>query len=48
MRATQPGQQWSDIGQPQRSVSDNGPDGPGGSKLVIRATVDVGDLEVRR
>lgn len=42
------GNQWSGIGQPTHSVTDNGADGVGGGALTIRASVDVGDLEVRR
>lgn len=42
------GTTWSGIGQPVRTVSDNGADGPGGGSLIIDATVDVGNLEVRR
>lgn len=42
------GEHWDGIGQARRSVSDNGPDGAGGGQLTLRATVDVGDLEVRR
>lgn len=41
-------QRWSGINQSERNVVDQGFDGPGGGTLVIRATVDVGDLEVRR
>jgi len=36
------------IGQSTRTVNDNGVDGPGGGELVIRASVDVGNVEVRR
>jgi hypothetical protein len=42
------GQQWGGINQATRTITDNGPDGPGGGQLNIRATVDVGDLEVQR
>jgi hypothetical protein len=42
------GEQWNGIGQSERSITDNGPDGPGGGQLRIVASVDVGDLEVRR
>jgi len=42
------GEQWDGIGQSQRSITDNGPDGPGGGQLRIVAQVDVGDLEVGR
>jgi hypothetical protein len=41
-------ERWSGFGQPQRTVSDTGPDGAGGGELRITAAVDVGDLEVRR
>jgi hypothetical protein len=41
-------QQWGGINQTERTITDNGADGPGGGQLNIRATVDVGDLEVRR
>ncbi len=46
--ATVLGQRWNGIGQPQHTVTDNGVDGPGGGQLTINATVDVGNLEVRR
>jgi len=46
--ATVLGQEWDGIGQSQHTVADNGPDGPGGGQLTITATVNVGDLEVRR
>jgi hypothetical protein len=39
---------WGGIGSSERTVTDDGVDGPGGGELVIRATVDVGDVEVRR
>lgn len=42
------GTEWSGIGQSTRTVTDNGADGPGGGELNIRATVDVGNVEVRR
>jgi hypothetical protein len=42
------GQRWSGIGQSRRTVTDTGADGPGGGELILEATVDVGDLEVRR
>jgi Cell wall-active antibiotics response 4TMS YvqF len=42
------GTEWGGIGQSTRTVTDNGVDGPGGGELVIRATVDVGNVEVRR
>jgi hypothetical protein len=46
--ATVFGQNWSGVNQPQHSVFDAGDDGPGGGQLTINATVDVGDLGVRR
>jgi xanthine/uracil/vitamin C permease (AzgA family) len=42
------GQEWSGIGQSEHTVSDFGPDGVGGGDLTLHATVDVGNLEVRR
>jgi hypothetical protein len=42
------GRQWSGIGQSEHAVTDLGPDGVGGGDLALRATVDVGNLEVRR
>lgn len=45
--ATLFGTRWGGIGQSERTVTDNGADGPGG-ELVIQAIVDVGDVEVRR
>lgn len=46
--ATLFGTSWGGIGQSERTVTDNGVDGPGGGELVIEATVDVGDVEVQR
>lgn len=46
--ATVLGQEWNGIGQSQHTVVDNGPDGPGGGRLTLTATVNMGDLEVRR
>jgi hypothetical protein len=46
--ATVFGTQWGGIGSSDRTVTDDGPDGPGGGELTLRATVDVGDVEVRR
>jgi hypothetical protein len=46
--ATVFGTQWGGIGSTDRTVSDDGTDGPGGGELTLRATVDVGDVEVRR
>jgi hypothetical protein len=42
------GTSWGGIGQPTRTISDTGSDGPGGGELVLEATVDVGNVEVRR
>jgi xanthine/uracil/vitamin C permease (AzgA family) len=42
------GQEWSGIGQSEHVVTDLGTDGVGGGNLTLRATVDVGNLEVRR
>jgi hypothetical protein len=42
------GSTWDGIGQPARVVEDDGADGPGGGTLLLAATVDVGNLEVRR
>jgi predicted membrane protein len=42
------GTQWAGIGQDTRTVTDEGADGPGGGTLVIHATTDVGNVEVRR
>jgi hypothetical protein len=42
------GAQWNGIGQSERTITDDGADGPGGGRLSLRTTVDVGDLEVRR
>jgi hypothetical protein len=39
---------WSGIGQGGHTITDTGSDGPGGGELTIEATVDIGDLEVRR
>jgi hypothetical protein len=39
---------WGGIGNSSRTVTDQGPDGVGGGELVIRASVDVGNVEVRR
>jgi hypothetical protein len=40
--------QWSGIGGPQRQITDNGTDGPGGGTLTLTVRVNAGDLEVRR
>ena len=42
------GREWSGIGQSEQTVVDVGGDGPGGGKVSITASVDLGDLEVRR
>lgn len=42
------GSSWGGIGSSERTVTDDGVDGSGGGDLVIRATVDVGDVEVQR
>ncbi len=42
------GTSWDGIGQSTRLVTDNDADGPGGGELIVRASVDVGNLEVRR
>jgi len=46
--ATVLGQQWNGIGQDQHTITDPGTDGPGGGTLTINATVNMGNLEVRR
>lgn len=46
--ATVFGTHWGGIGQSTRTVNNDGIDGPGGGDLFIRATVDVGNVEVRR
>ncbi len=46
--ATVLGQHWNGIGQAQHTFTDNGVDGPGGGTLTLTATVNVGNLEVRR
>jgi len=46
--ATVFGQQWSGIDGSEHTVTDTGSDGVGGGDLALRATVDVGNLEVRR
>jgi hypothetical protein len=42
------GSKWDGIGQPVHSFNDDGVDGAGGGQLTVQATVDVGNLEVRR
>jgi hypothetical protein len=42
------GRQWSGLGQSAQTVVDVGADGPGGGDIRITASVDLGDLEVRR
>jgi len=46
--ATVFGREWNGIGQSEQTVVDTGSDGPGGGEITITASVDVGDLEVRR
>jgi predicted membrane protein len=46
--ATVFGQRWSGLNQPEHSVFDAGDDGPGGGRLTITASVDIGDLGVQR
>jgi hypothetical protein len=46
--ATVLGRNWNGLGQSEQTVIDAGPDGSGGGELLITASVDVGDLEVRR
>jgi len=42
------GQRWGGLGQSGHTVTDLGPDGQGGGQLVLHATVNVGNVEVRR
>lgn len=42
------GQEWNGIDQDGHTVTDEGADGPGGGKLTIDASVNMGNLEVRR
>lgn len=42
------GTHWSGIGDGQRQIVDNGPDGPGGGRLELDIRVDLGALEVSR
>lgn len=42
------GQHWSGVGQSEHTVTDYGVDGPGGGELALTATVNMGNLEVRR
>jgi hypothetical protein len=42
------GESWGGIGQSRHTVTDLGSDGPGGGELVLRATLNVGNVEVRR
>jgi hypothetical protein len=42
------GQHWDGIGEGTRTVTDVGPDGPGGGQLHLTATVHTGTLEVHR
>ncbi len=42
------GSGWNGVGQPVHYFNDDGADGIGGGQLTVQATVDVGNLEVRR
>jgi hypothetical protein len=42
------GESWGGIGQSEHAVTDLGSDGQGGGDIVLNATVNVGNLEVRR
>ena len=42
------GEHWGGIGQSKHAVTDLGFDGSGGGELVLHATVNVGNVEVRR
>lgn len=42
------GTTWNGIGQGERTISDDGADGPGGGVLTLQTTVNMGNLEVRR
>jgi phage shock protein PspC (stress-responsive transcriptional regulator) len=42
------GQHWDGLGNDPRQVRDNGTDGPGGGRLLLTATVNLGKLEVHR
>jgi hypothetical protein len=42
------GENWNGLGLDTRTVTDNGPDGVGGGTIHIDASVDAGNLEVRR
>ena len=42
------GETWGGIGQSRHTVTNLGPDGPGGGQLMLHATVNVGNVEVRR
>jgi hypothetical protein len=46
--ATVFGRGWNGIGQSGQTIVDVGSDGPGGGEIFITASVNVGDLEVRR
>jgi len=39
---------WEGIDSGTRSITDNGPDGPGGGELHITASVNTGDLQIHR
>jgi phage shock protein PspC (stress-responsive transcriptional regulator) len=42
------GDHWGGIDTPRQRVQDDGLDGPGGGQLVLTASIDAGNLEVRR
>lgn len=42
------GTRWGGMGQSVRTILDEGVDGPGGGRLILRASVDMGNLEVKR
>jgi hypothetical protein len=42
------GRQVNGVGNDEQHVHDDGPDGPGGGKLLVTARVDLGKLEVHR
>jgi phage shock protein PspC (stress-responsive transcriptional regulator) len=42
------GQDWSGLGNETRTVSDLGPDGTGGGRLHLIASVGMGNLEIKR
>jgi len=42
------GETWGGIGQSRHTVTNLGSDGAGGGELTLQATVNVGNVEVRR